>query len=103
MKIDITENGQIQLTKVHEPILLKTSEGNTLTICMRDDTLEMKVVGSDKWYVYAKDKKYGPYSLSELKEYLREGRISKDSLCRIEGGDRKHKVSEIPGLHKKVS
>ena len=30
--------------------ILETEEGNHLSICMRDDTIEMSVPGSDKWY-----------------------------------------------------
>lgn len=44
---------QIQLAKVYETIVLKTTEGNRFVVCMRDDTVEMAVVIPDKtpiWY-----------------------------------------------------
>ena len=50
MKIETTPSGQLVIREVFEPILLKTQEGNTLSICMRDDTVEMTVAGSDTWY-----------------------------------------------------
>ena len=50
MKIEINEEGQQVLKEVFNSIILETSEGNKLAICMRDDTLEMRVVGSDEWY-----------------------------------------------------
>jgi hypothetical protein len=50
MKIEINEEGQQVLKEVFNSIILETSEGNKLAICMRDDTLEMCVVGSDEWY-----------------------------------------------------
>lgn len=45
MKITTTEDHSIQLEEVYNPIILKTSEGNTLSICMRDDTFEFGVKG----------------------------------------------------------
>ena len=50
MKKEINEEGQQVLKEVFNSIILETSEGNKLAICMRDDTLEMRVVGSDEWY-----------------------------------------------------
>lgn len=50
MKIETNENCDIVLQDVFNTIFLKTEEGNTLGICMRDDTFEMKLAGSDRWY-----------------------------------------------------
>jgi hypothetical protein len=50
MKIDVNEQCQLVLKEVYNTILLKTEEGNTFAICMRDDTVEMTVAGSDKHY-----------------------------------------------------
>jgi hypothetical protein len=42
MKIDI-QNNQVALKEIFEPITLVTSEFNVLTVCMRDDTFEVKI------------------------------------------------------------
>ena len=48
MKID--SDGTIFLREVFSSMILETAEGNQFAICMRDDTVEMSVVGSDKWH-----------------------------------------------------
>ncbi len=40
----------LELTEVFNSVILKTGEGNRLALCMRDDTIEMKVVGSSVWH-----------------------------------------------------
>ena len=50
MRLDVTEQGKIALREVYEPVELVTAEGNTLLLCMRDDTVELSVAGSDRWY-----------------------------------------------------
>ena len=44
----------IILEEVFNSIILRTAEGNEFAICMRDDTVEMKVCGddphTDEWY-----------------------------------------------------
>ncbi len=52
MKIEPSDidGGTLILKEVYNSVVLETSEGNQFAICMRDDTFEMKVVGSDKWY-----------------------------------------------------
>ena len=50
MKLEINQQGQQVLKEVFNSIILETKEGNQLAICMRDDTVEMSVVGSDEWY-----------------------------------------------------
>ena len=52
MKIETSKlgGGTIILKEVYNSVILETAEGNRFAICMRDDTVEMKVVDSDKWY-----------------------------------------------------
>jgi len=50
MRVEVNENRDIVLKEVYNSVILKTEEGNSFAICMRDDTVEMKIVGSDKWY-----------------------------------------------------
>ncbi len=50
MKIEINEQGQQVLKDVFNSIILETEGGNQLALCMRDDTVEMTVIGSDEWY-----------------------------------------------------
>jgi len=50
MRISVNENRDIVLEEVFNSVIFKTAEGNQFAICMRDDTIEMKIVGSDKWY-----------------------------------------------------
>lgn len=50
MKIEVNEGRQLVLKEVFDSVLFQTEEGNTFAICMRDNTFEMSVAGSDKWY-----------------------------------------------------
>jgi hypothetical protein len=50
MKIEVNEHGSIVLKEVYNSIILETEEGNKFAICMRDDTVEMTVAGSDMWH-----------------------------------------------------
>ena len=54
MKIEtkIAENGEFitSLQEIFCDTVLETEEGNKIAVCMRDDTVELSVVGSDKWY-----------------------------------------------------
>ena len=43
MKIEVDANGNIVLKEVYSGVLLETAEGNTIGVCMRDDTLEIDV------------------------------------------------------------
>ena len=47
MEIEVGPEREIVLKKVYNSIVLETQEGNRFAICMRDDTVEMKVVGKD--------------------------------------------------------
>lgn len=50
MKIEINEHYKLKLTEVYEPIILETDDKSRMVIVMRDNTIEMTVPGSDKWY-----------------------------------------------------
>ncbi len=50
MKVSVGAEGTIVLKEVFNSIVLETAEGNQLAICMRDDTFEMKLVGTDNWH-----------------------------------------------------
>lgn len=50
MKVSVGGEGEIVLKEVFNSIVLETTEGNQLAICMRDDTFEMKLVGTDNWH-----------------------------------------------------
>ena len=43
-KVDQNEKGDIVLKKVYNGVLMETSEGNQIGICMRDDTFEINVI-----------------------------------------------------------
>lgn len=48
---DVPGEGQtLILRELYNPAILRTIEGNEFSICMRDDTFEMSVVGSEKVY-----------------------------------------------------
>lgn len=57
MKISVNENNVIQLEEVFNSILLKTSSGEKMYICMRDSGFEFTYEG--KWY-YAQNGHVGP-------------------------------------------
>ena len=44
MKVDVTEKGNIVIEEVYCGFLMRTSEGNEISICMRDDTFEINVM-----------------------------------------------------------
>ncbi len=50
MKLDVDEQRNIVFKEVYNSVILETIEKNRFAICMRDDTVEMKVVGTDFWY-----------------------------------------------------
>ena len=52
MKIEVNEYGpnMLVLKEVFNGAILETEEGNRVVFCMRDDTIEISVMGSDKWY-----------------------------------------------------
>lgn len=48
MKIDVDKNYNIVLKEIFNGVCLETSEGNQITICMRDDTFEVNVCPNRK-------------------------------------------------------
>ncbi len=44
MKIEVDEDRDIVLKEVYNGVLMETSEGNRIGICMRDDTFEINVM-----------------------------------------------------------
>lgn len=48
MRIDIDEHNNLRLREVFNGVLLETSEGNQIGVCMRDDTLEINVCPEGK-------------------------------------------------------
>lgn len=44
MKIETDNQGHIVLKEIYTDVMLETSEGNRLGICMRDDTFEINVM-----------------------------------------------------------
>lgn len=50
MKVTVDQDRNIVLGEIYNSVILETKEGNKLAVCMRDDTIEMKVVGTDKWH-----------------------------------------------------
>ncbi len=47
MKIEVDAENNIVLKEVYSGVLLETTEGNRLGICMRDDTFEINVIPKD--------------------------------------------------------
>ncbi len=53
MKVNISQSDEgpvLELGEIFCNTVLKTAEGNKLAICMRDDTIEMSVVGTNRWF-----------------------------------------------------
>ena len=50
MKVEVNSEGGLLLKEVFNGLVLETAEGNMLTVCMRDDTIEMQVVGTGRWF-----------------------------------------------------
>lgn len=53
MKISTRESDEgivLELGEIFSNTVLRTSEGNELSVCMRDDTIELLVPGTGKWY-----------------------------------------------------
>ena len=50
MKVEVHSEGGLLLKEVFNGLVLETGEGNMLTVCMRDDTIEMQVVGTGRWF-----------------------------------------------------
>ena len=50
MKLSIDEDYTIVLKEVFNSVVFETSEGYRFAVCMRDDTVEMTIPGSGKWF-----------------------------------------------------
>lgn len=44
------DGGTVVLKEVYNSVILETAEGNRLAVCMRDDTVEMRVMDTGKWH-----------------------------------------------------
>jgi hypothetical protein len=49
MKIEVNENGTIQLEQVYNPIVIKTNDGVEFNICQRDYGIEVTCNGETKY------------------------------------------------------
>lgn len=67
MKITTNQDNLIQLEEVFNPIVLKTADGEEMTICMRDTGFEFKYQG--EWY-FAKKGYIEPFHKSIRGNYL---------------------------------
>ena len=61
MKVSVNEDYSVQLEEVFNPIVLKTQDGEVLSICMRDSGFEFKYQG--EWY-FAKEGYVEPFHKS---------------------------------------
>lgn len=54
MKVDIDQHNNLRLKEVYSGVLLETSEGNQIGVCMRDDTFEINICpdgkNKDNWW-----------------------------------------------------
>ena len=75
MKIETKEN-QLVLTEVFNSIQLKTDDGETIDICMRDSGFEFKYNG--EWY-FAKQGEVSPFHKSMRDNYLVDQTPQKNS------------------------
>lgn len=48
MKVEVNEDRDIVLKEVFSGVMLETSEGNRIGICMRDDTFEIHVMPKEQ-------------------------------------------------------
>ena len=69
MKIDIDQHNNLRLREVFSGVLMETTEGNQIGVCMRDDTLEINVCpgskNTDNWW----------------RARMQAGRIGEDDFC----------------------
>lgn len=67
MKVNVNEEYSIQLEEVFNPIVLKTQDGEVMSICMRDSGFEFNYQG--EWY-FAKEGYVEPFHKSVRENYL---------------------------------
>lgn len=48
MKVTVTEKGNLAIEEVYCGFLMRTAEGNEISICMRDDTFEINIMPKGK-------------------------------------------------------
>jgi hypothetical protein len=53
MKVSVNERGVLVLKEIFGNTVLETAEGNQLVVNMRDNTFEMSVVGSERWWRFS--------------------------------------------------
>jgi hypothetical protein len=75
MKITVNEENAMQLEEVFNSVVLKTSDGEKMAICMRDSGFEFKYQG--KWY-FAKEGYVKPFYCWD------EQSLGKDRRCQEE-------------------
>ena len=44
MKLDVDDGQTIRLREVYSGVKIETAEGNSIGVCMRDDTIEINVM-----------------------------------------------------------
>ena len=87
IKIDVQPDGTIVLKEVYSGVLMETSEGNEIGICMRDDSFEINVIpkGSNKRNWWRVD--------------MQNGTIIKEGT---DYNENREKLNSPDGLHKTV-
>ena len=50
MNITVTNNGDLLLEEIYDPLILKAPSGQKMSICMRDDGFEMEH-GGIRYYI----------------------------------------------------
>jgi hypothetical protein len=72
MKVTVNQDNTIQLEEVFNSIVLKTKDGEEMTICMRDSGFEFKYQG--EWY-FAKEGYVEPFHKSVRGNYFVEQNV----------------------------
>lgn len=80
MEITISENGNLQLGKVFNGVTLKTQDGETMSICMRDSGFEFNYQGD--WY-FAKEGHVEPFRKSVRGNYLVEQKHHEEGVAQL--------------------
>ena len=77
MKLTTNEQGVIQLEEVFSGIILKTKDGEEMSICMRDSGFEFNYQG--EWY-FAKEGFVEPFKRSSRGNLLADQRHEEEDL-----------------------
>ena len=51
-----------------------------------------------EYYIYSKEKKYGPYSISKIEKFIQSGKVKPHTLCKAIDSKKQIRVKEIPGI-----